>query len=89
MTTYTNFTPSPTQNFSFNPTLDGNAYTAIVTWNVFGQRYYLNIYTTQGALIICTAIVGSPDDYSINLAAGLFTSSLLFRESSGQFEVSP
>jgi len=50
MTTYL-FAPSPTAPFQFQPTLDGEVYHVVVTWNLFGQRYYVNVMTTSGALV--------------------------------------
>jgi len=89
MTTYTIFSPAPNSLFQFTPTLDGQQYNAIITWNLAGQRWYLNLYTLSNVLVLSIARVGSPDDYDINLVAGFFSSSLVFRESSNQFEVSP
>ncbi|MEX3914893.1 hypothetical protein AB4Y43_01415 [Paraburkholderia sp. BR10872] len=89
MTTYIPFTPSPSSNFVFQPTLDGQQYTAIMTWNMFGQRYYLNLYTSQNVLVLCVPLIGSPDNYSISMVSGNFTSTLVYRVSSAQFEVSP
>lgn len=162
MTTYFNFQPSAGTNFQFQPTLDGQQYTVIITWNVFGQRYYVNCYALSGALIFARALTGSPVgldletlswsggrvvatttvphgyvvggtyeltvdgcvpsalngtfrsivtgpttfeyslandpgttttagivEYNLNLAAGYFASSLVYREANGQFEVSP
>lgn len=89
MTTYTNFEPSLTENFIFNPTLDGAVYTATITWNLFGQRYYINITTIQGVLIVCLPLIGSPIGYDISLTAGYFQSTLIYRIGNEQFEVSP
>lgn len=89
MTTITPFTPTASAPFQFQPTLDGALYTAIVTWNVFGRRYYLNLYTLQGIRVFTVPLVGSPLDYDISLTAGYFASTLVFREPSQQFEVSP
>jgi hypothetical protein len=89
MTTYIPFAPSSASNFQFQPTLDGQQYTAIVTWNLFGQRYYLNLYTTLNVLVLCVPLIGSPDNYSISMVSGHFTSTLVYRVSSAQFEVSP
>lgn len=61
MTTYTLFTPPRKTPFQFQPTLDGQVYNVSVTWNMFGQRWYLNLYDLNGNLIDCTAMVGSPD----------------------------
>lgn len=89
MTTITTFAPSPTTNFQFSPTLDGTVYTAVVNWNLFGQRYYLNLYTVQGELIFCLPLVGSPIGYDISITAGYFKSALIYRAANNQFEVSP
>jgi hypothetical protein len=89
MTTLTNFTPSPTSNFQFTPTLDGAQYTAIIRWNLFGERYYMKLTTLDGILVANVPLVGSPPGYDINLVAGYFSSSLVFRAINNQFEVSP
>lgn len=162
MTTYTDFVPTRQVPFSFQPTLDGQVYTANITWSLFGVRYYLNLIAPDGTRVITTALVGSPSGialqtlswargqaqavavgphgykvgrtvmltvsgavpdaynglvpafitgpttfqypvaadpgpatvpgsaaYNINLVGGLFASTLVFRESSNQFEVSP
>lgn len=90
MTTLYQFTPTITQNFTFTPTLDGNQYACEITWGLFGQRWILNVYTLQNVLIVTKPFVGSPDDYSINLVQGYFTtSSLVFRQSTNNIEVSP
>lgn len=59
------FTPSQTAPFTFQPVLDGNTYNAAVTWNLFGQRYYLNIYDLSGNLIVSEGLAGSPDGAAI------------------------
>jgi hypothetical protein len=53
------FVPSTTTAFSFQPTLNGITYNVVVTWNVFGQRYYINVYDLGGDLILCRAMVSS------------------------------
>lgn len=58
-TTLLPFTPSTTAVFSFQPTLNGVLYNATVTWNVFGQDYYLNLTDLSGNLILATAVAGS------------------------------
>lgn len=83
------FLPSPTAAFSFQPTLDGVVHTAIVTWNLFGQRYYINIYDASGELVVAKAMVGSPLNYNISLTAGYFASELIWRVQSGNFEILP
>lgn len=87
MTTLVTFSPSQTANFQFSADLDGTTYNIVVTWNLFGQRYYINIYTQQGALVVCLPLIGSPDDYSVSMTTGYFTTTLIYRTSSNQFEV--
>ncbi len=90
MTIYTQFSPAVNQNFSFQPTLDGQLYNAIVTWSLFGRRWIVNVYTLGGALVFQKPLTGSPDGYDINIAAGyFFTSTLVYRDSTNNFEVSP
>lgn len=67
MTTYFQFQPITTAPFSFQPTLDGQPYQATVAWNVYGQRWYLNIYSLSGPLVISEALVGSTDAVSFSL----------------------
>ncbi len=86
-TTYIQFTPSSTSNFQFQATFDGTVYTIIVTWNLFGQRYYVNVYTTTGTLVFCLPMIGSPNGYDISMTAGYFVSKLVWRVQSGNFEV--
>lgn len=89
MTTYTPFAPNPSVAFSFNPVLDGVTYLATVTWNIFGARWYLNLFTLQGALVLSEALTASPQKSDIDLVEGYFDSSLVFRDHTQQFEVSP
>lgn len=160
--TVTDFVPSTVAPFQFSPTLDGATYNVIVTWSLFGRRFYINVYALDGTLVLSTALVGSPTGfvlqtitwdrgratatavsphglkvgktvdltitgaapdayngqvqafitgpatfswplaqdpgaatatgsaaYGINLVGGLFASTLIYREASNRFEVSP
>ena len=90
MTTYIQFKPQPNTPFQFNLTLDSVAYVAIVTWNVYGQRYYVGIYNTSKTLIMLRPLIGSPPEYDINLVFNYFkTSTLVYRVSTNNFEVTP
>jgi hypothetical protein len=89
MTTIFPFAPTQQGPFQFQPTLDGTTYTGVVTWNLFGQRYYLSLYALDGTRIFTLPLIGSPLDYDISLTAGYFTSTLVFRQASQQFEVNP
>lgn len=65
MTTIINFAPSAVQPFQFSPTLDGQQYNAIITWNIFRGPsnstfgFYLNLYDLSGNLIVSRALSGS------------------------------
>lgn len=62
MTTFIPFTPSNASAppFSFQPVLDGTTYQGSVTWNYFGQRWYLTISDLTGNIIFTLPIVESP-----------------------------
>jgi hypothetical protein len=70
MTTFT-FAPSPQAPWMFQPTLDGQIYTGVITWNLAAQRWYLNLYSLAGALVVAKALVGSPP--AIPIAAVAWT----------------
>ena len=91
MTTYVPFVPSAVSPPQFQATLDGQLCTVVVSWNLFGQRYYVAVYDSTGTLIVNRALVGSPPDYDINLVGGGYftTATLVFRTSTQQFEVGP
>lgn len=76
--------------FSTPLTLDGTSYVGNVTWNIAGQRYYLTITDAPGNVAWSGAMIGSPLGYDILLAPGVFSSStILYREDTGNIEVSP
>jgi hypothetical protein len=84
------FTPNSNAPFQFNATLDGEVYTVVVPWVLWGQRYFIEVNDTSGNNIVTIARVGSPVDYDINLVAGYFEeSSLVWRTQSSQFEITP
>jgi hypothetical protein len=90
VTTYVPFQPSALQNFQFAATFDGSDYSITITWNYWGQRFYANCATTQGALVYSLPLIASPDDFDININASYFTTStFVYRGSSGNFEISP
>jgi len=86
-TTYIDFVPSPTTPFQFLAVLDGQSYRVVITWNLFGQRWYANIYTVDSVLLLAIAMVGSPLDYDISLTANYTTTKLVWRPARRQFEV--
>lgn len=74
--TYVNFVPSAILAPTYQITLDGNVYTLIMTWNLYAQRYYMNLYALDGTLIVAKALIGSPtgtDIASLSWANGKVT----------------
>lgn len=89
MATLIQFAPSPLAAFQFLAVLDGQTYTCTVTWNVFGQRWYLTIETQDGTRVVTEALIGSPPDFDISLTAGYFASTMVFRQATQVFEIAP
>ena len=85
--TYYSFTPSSTSVFQFKPTFDGASYTATVTWNLAGQRYYVNVFDQNNTRIYSLPLIGSPSGYDISLNGGYFDTTLVYRIQNKQFEV--
>ena len=69
MATLTPFVPRPRQPFTWQPVLDGATVRATVTWNLFGQRWYVTITDGDGARVLTTPLVGSPDPQPVTAAA--------------------
>jgi hypothetical protein len=67
MTTLVDFVPSSTAPFQFQPTLNGVQYTALITWNVFGERYYLNLLDLENNLVASRALVPSGPTFRVSL----------------------
>lgn len=95
MTTYL-LSPSASTPFQFQPTLGKNAYNVLVTWNIFANRYYVNILTLQGALVYCMPLIASPPGFPISLLPQFdpttslpWMSSMYFDDGSQSFVVTP
>lgn len=67
MTTLVDFAPSTTAPFQFQPTLDNVQYTVIVTWNIFGERYYINVLDLANNLIVCRSLAESGPTFRVSL----------------------
>lgn len=92
MTTLVAFTPSnaSTPPFSTSITLDGASYNLQCFWNVYRGGWYYSLIDTSGNTITTAALVGSPPGTNIYLAPGIFTTStLLYRDGTGNFEITP
>jgi len=90
------FTPSDSGVFQFQPTLDNSVFTVTVPWNVYGGRYYVNIFTLQGALVYSMPLISSPANYPIKLLPPLnpvtglpWVSTLYYVGDESQFVVLP
>lgn len=98
-TTFIDFVPSSSAPFQFQATLDGSVYTVTVTWNVFGQRYYVNIFTLDGTRVLTIPLIGSVGSTAdvlqntglavqdVSLTKGYFTTTLVYRPADQRFEV--
>jgi hypothetical protein len=87
------FVPSSSALFTFTAALtdsSGNAATYILTtpYNIFGKRYYLTCADSQGNHIFTVPLTGSPDVFDIPLSAGYFQTSVLYRASTNNIEIS-
>jgi hypothetical protein len=89
-TTVTPFTPTSSTTFQFEATLDGVNYICTVTWNIAGQDWYLNVYTTSGVLVLSRFLAPSPPGVPFNLLFGyFFTSTMVFWDLPQTFQVTP
>jgi hypothetical protein len=88
--TVTPFTPTSATTFQFGATLDGTDYVCTVTWNIAGQDWYLNVYTTSGVLVLTRFLAASPPGVPLNLLFGyFFTSTMVFWDLTQTFQVVP
>jgi len=82
--------PSTTPPFQTTVALDSASFSLSVTWNIAGQRWYATIQDQFANLVWNGPLIGSPLIYDIPLAPGIFSkSTILWREDTGNFEISP
>jgi hypothetical protein len=91
-TIYYPFQPSQTQLFTFTAALTNAAgtvanYTFTTPWNIFGQRFYVTCVSQTGQHIFTLPLIGSTDTYNVSLSAGYFTTQVVFRTSTQNFEI--
>lgn len=90
MTTFVPFQPTATSVFQFTATLDGQPYVVTTWWCLAGQRWFVSVRTPTGAQVVNKARAGSPPGYDINIVWGYFkTSTLVYREATGNYEIGP
>lgn len=57
--TFIDFVPSTVAAPQFQATFAGTPYNVSITWNVFGQDYYINVTDLSGNLILCRSMTSS------------------------------
>jgi hypothetical protein len=87
MTTLVNFAPSPIAPFQFQASLDGADYDCIVTWALFGARWWFTVNSQDGVAVVALPLIASPPDRGFSLTAGYFKSTIVFREATQTFEI--
>lgn len=86
MTTFIPFKPDGQTPFSFQAVVGGVKLFGSVPWNLYANRYYLKLTDATGATVVYAPMVESPEGFDINLALPCAPGTLVYRESSRQFE---
>lgn len=85
---YIPFIPPKNSPFQTVITLDaGQSYIMYVKWNLFGERWHIELYDLTGDLIFNLPLIESPLHYDISMTRGYFDTPLIYRESTNNFEV--
>ncbi|EDG5391655.1 hypothetical protein DFQ87_22335 [Salmonella enterica subsp. enterica serovar Montevideo] len=82
------FKPDGREPFQFTVRIGEYETFARVPFNLYANRYYLELKGSSGEVIVYTPLIASPDGYDVNLALPCSPGKLIFRESTNQFEVS-
>ncbi|HBV7900215.1 TPA: hypothetical protein OW273_001536 [Citrobacter freundii] len=80
------FKPDGQTPFTFQSVVGGIKVFGTVPYNLYANRYYVKLTDGQGKVITYVPMVGSPDNYDINLALPCAPGTLIYRVSSNQFE---
>lgn len=75
--------------YTFQPTLDGQPYSALIWWNVQAQRCYITVSDLSGNAIFTLPLIASPLNYPISITYGYFTSTLVYYPDSQKITVNP
>jgi hypothetical protein len=82
------FSGNEQKSMVFSPLLDGKIYDCQMKWNIYSQRWYLNITDNSGNRKLTMPVVASPVGFDINLLVGAFsTTKMVWRAVNGQIEV--
>ncbi|ECC3814921.1 hypothetical protein E1L19_01180 [Salmonella enterica subsp. enterica] len=88
MTDIIHFKPDGREPFQFTVTVGEYELFARVPFNLYANRYYLELKDSSGDVVVYCPLIASPENYDINLALPCVPGKLIFRESTSQFEVS-
>lgn len=86
MTAFIPFNPDGRVPFTFQATVGGARVFGTALYNLYANRYYLQLTDNQGIVASFVPLVGSPDDFDINLALPFAPGKLVYRVSTNQFE---
>lgn len=86
MTAFIPFKPNGQAPFTFQATVGGVKLFGVVPFNLYANRYYLKLTDSTGATVVYVPLIESPDNFDINLALPYAPGSLIYRDSSRQFE---
>lgn len=76
--------------FQSQVTLDGVSYSLQAKWNFYRGGWYVSLIDQSGNVVVNQPLIGSPPGSDIYLFPGFFTAStVVYRVSTSQFEVSP
>jgi hypothetical protein len=81
-------TNASTPPFQAQVILDGNPYNLETRWNIYRGDWYVSLVDQSGSIVCNQPLIGSPPNANNLLFPGLFkTSTILYRPSTGNFEV--
>ncbi|QDH14496.1 hypothetical protein E3E12_08095 [Formicincola oecophyllae] len=75
--------------FQFSCALAEDNMTVSITWNAAAGRWYFRLQDGSFETLLYRPLIASPVDYDFNLVAGLSASSIVFREATQMFEITP
>ncbi|MGK0739975.1 hypothetical protein ACSFCX_06525 [Yokenella regensburgei] len=82
------FSGDELKSLFFSPFLNGKIYDCQIKWNVYSQRWFINITDNSGNRRLTFPVVASPVGYDINLLLGAFgKTKMVWRVDNAQIEV--
>ncbi|MNE14399.1 hypothetical protein D3C76_1403370 [compost metagenome] len=86
MTTYTTFIPSDKAPFRFTASVGGETLFITVLFNLYSNRYFIQATDGNNSVVLFVPMIASPLDSDTNLALPFAPGSLIYRESTNNFE---